>query len=115
MWTAASAAVFLPLVGLIILACFASTLLVGKWRGWTKISVKLFGLGYTIERYNVDQPGEPIEPPALSLAEPSLEPKAAVASIENGLEQIPDPPVLAQQSVDRSPPIEEGGDLAEKP
>jgi len=110
MWTAASAAVFLPLIGLTIVACFASTLLVGKWKGWTKISVKLFGLGYTIERYNVGQPGETTEPPPLNLAEPLLEPEAPVPPVENE----PDRSTHARPVMEQSPPIEEGGDLADK-
>jgi hypothetical protein len=81
MWTAASAAVFVPLIGLIILACFASTRQVGKWKGWTRISVKLFGLGYTIERYNIDQPTDPEDSSPSDPAESTLAVKAPAESI----------------------------------
>lgn len=107
MWTAASAAVFVPLTGLIILACFASTRQVGKWKGWTKISVKLFGLGYTIERYNIDQPSDFSENSPPDWPEHPLEPGRVFGS--NG--DMSDHSLLVRPKADGTG---EGGDLTGK-
>lgn len=114
MWTAASAVVFVPLIALIILACFASTRQVGKWKGWTKISVKLFGLGYTIERYNVDHLEDTSKFPPPELDGSKAESEVTVEPIEYASDERPDYSISVQWPMDRTPPIEGGDDLADK-
>lgn len=64
MWATVPAVVLLTLVITVILACLTSTYMVGRLRGRTKISVKLFGLGFTVDhsdsQESEDKPNFPI-------------------------------------------------------
>lgn len=49
MWTAAPAAVFVIVTILLLGACLVSTYQVGKRQGRWRITVKVLGLGFTVE------------------------------------------------------------------